>query len=132
MPGYSVRRDAGSGPFYDAAAAGRLAVRRCPTCGRWYPPQQVACADGTDAEWVDASGAATLVTWGIDAAPPLDPALAAADGSAVLALVELSEGPWMYAAIVGADPAALHEGDALTVRFVRPGDGEAIPVFAPA
>ncbi|MFM7536814.1 MAG: Zn-ribbon domain-containing OB-fold protein [Acidimicrobiales bacterium] len=132
MPGYSVRRDDASGPFFDSAADGRLLVRRCPACGRWYPPQQVACADGTTAEWVDAAGTATLVTWGIDAAPPLDPQLGAADGSAVLALVELIEGPWMYAAIVGADPATLHEGAPLTVRFVRPGEGETIPVFAPA
>jgi uncharacterized OB-fold protein len=131
MP-FSVTRDESSAVFFDAAAEGRLLVRRCPTCGRTYPPYQGACADGTECEWVDAAGTATLVSWAVDAAPPLDPVLAAADGSAVLGLVELPEGPWMYVALVGVDPRDLHEGVALRARFVRPGDGEAMPVFEPA
>jgi hypothetical protein len=88
---------------------------------------------GVECEWVPAGGTATLVTWSVDPSPPLDAALATPDGTAsIVGMVELAEGPWMYAAIVDADPASLAEGTPLVVQFVRPGVGEAVPVFAPA
>ena len=133
MP-FSVARDERSALFFDAAADGVLLVRHCPIGGRTFAPHVHACVEhGVECEWVPAKGTATLVTWSIDPSPPLDPALATPAGdSSIVGMVELAEGPWMYASIVGVDPASLEEGTPLEVAFVRPGNGEAVPVFAPA
>ena len=131
---FSVARDERSAPFFDAAADGVLLVRRCPNGGRTFAPHVHACVEhGAECEWVPAKGTATLVTWSVDPSPPLDPALATPDGTAsIVGMVELAEVPWMYAALVGVDAASLAEGTSLEVRFVRPGGGEAVPVFTPA
>jgi uncharacterized OB-fold protein len=131
MTAFSVARDDDSAPFFDAAARHELVIRRCERCERFYPPHQHSCGDGGPLRWVPAAGSATLVAWAVDHSPPVL-ALASPDGeSSVLGLVELDEGPWMYAPIVDAAGGQLHEGAKLTVRFVRPGDGEVVPVFSP-
>jgi uncharacterized protein len=129
---FTVERDDASAPFFDAAANGTLLVRHCPACGATYQPQQPRCADGTELEWVPASGRGTLVAWAVDHSPALDPALASSDGWSVFGLVELDEGPWLQVPIVDVDPATLVAGRTMHVRFVRPGTGEAIPAFSPA
>ena len=131
---FTVQRDDESAPFFDAAAAGRLVLRRCPTCAMSFGPQQRRCTDGTLLEWFDAAGRGTLVSWIIDHSPGLHPALTGPDGTtSVAAMIELSEGPWLNAALVDIDPAMLRAGDEMTVRFVPLGDeSETIPVFTRA
>ncbi|MCU1346511.1 MAG: hypothetical protein JWL70_2777 [Acidimicrobiia bacterium] len=130
MTGFSVERDDASASFFDAAAAGRLMIRRCPVCGTAYPPYQRRCPDGTALEWEQASGRAALVTWAVDHGPVLDPTLAAADGTvSIFGLVELEEGPWLQVPLVGVEVGELSEGIPMRVEFVRPGNGEAIPAF---
>lgn len=132
MSGFTVQRDEASAPFFDAAARAVLLLRRCGRCGSWYPPQQAACpADATRLQWVPAAGTATLVSWAVEHGPVLHPALGAPGGhTSVVGLIELAEGPWMHAAVVGTDPAALAAGTPLQVRFVQLGD-EAVPVVTP-
>ena len=78
-------------------------------------------------------GTGTLIAWAVDHSRPLDPALAAPDGvTAVFGFVELAEGPWLQVPIIDAEPSTLAVGTAMQVRFIRPGDGEAIPAFEPA
>jgi uncharacterized OB-fold protein len=130
MDQFSVTRDEQSGPFFDAAGAGQLLIRRCPACGRHYPPNQSLCGDGEQLEWVPAAGGATLVTWAVDHGSVLDPVLAGPDGaSCVFGVVELAEGPWLNVPIVGADPASLEAGMPMQLCFVTPGDGETVPAF---
>jgi uncharacterized OB-fold protein len=127
-----IERDEASAPFFDAALAGDLLIRRCPVCGRLYPPQQRRCADSDELEWAPTTGAATLVTWAVDHAPPVSSELASAGGDgSVIGVVELAEGPWMNAALPGVDPADLREEMALQVQFLRLGGGEPVPVFMP-
>jgi len=131
MDRFSVARDEASAPFFDAAAAGRLLIRRCATCGRHYPPHQSHCAEGQELDWVPAAGPATLVTWAVDHGSALDPVLAAPDGvSSVFGTVELAEGPWLSVALVDVDPADLEAGMAMRLCFVTPGDGEPVPAFS--
>jgi len=130
---FAARRDDSTAAFYDAAAEGRLLVRSCPVCSTLHPPQTRRCRDSDRLEWVEVSGRAKLVTWAVDHSPPLCPELARADArTSLYGIVELDEGPWMQVAIVGADEALLGEGTAMRVTFVRPGGGEAVPVFTPA
>ncbi|MFC5182665.1 Zn-ribbon domain-containing OB-fold protein [Actinomadura harenae] len=135
-----LRRDGRTDGFFDAAARDRLAVRRCPDCTRGgdgvsgdvlLPPDATSCPDcGTeDLEWADASGDAVLVTWTVLHGRPKE------DGStpppALLALVELAEGPWLHARLDGVTTADLREGLPLRARFVHPGEGESYPLFLP-
>jgi uncharacterized OB-fold protein len=130
--GFSVQRDEISTPFFDAASEGRLLIRRCARCGGHYPPHLLRCADGTELTWFASRGVGTLVTWAVDHARPLDPTLAAPDGmTSVVGVVELEDGVWVNAAIVGVDPTMLVAGVQLDVHFVRPGGGEPVPVFSP-
>ena len=123
-----ITRDDASAPFFDAAAAGQLLIRRCAACGHWVAPYTrmglmldrcPECTAG-QLEWAPSRGDATLVTWTVvhsrdGASPPVG-------------VVELAEGPWMTAR-VDADPSALAAGMGLTVAFDRPGGGEPAPVF---
>ncbi|MFV2174213.1 Zn-ribbon domain-containing OB-fold protein [Actinomadura sp. LOL_016] len=126
-----LRRDGRTDPFFDGAAAGRLVIKYCAVCDRWLAPDAGDCPDcGTEhLGWANASGEASLVTWTVTHGRP------AADGSvpppAILALVELAEGPWLHARLHGVDRSALHEGLPLRAAFVRPDEGEAYMLFRP-
>ncbi|MEV7394824.1 MULTISPECIES: OB-fold domain-containing protein [unclassified Streptomyces] len=123
-----VRRDPATEVFFDATARGELPVRRCTACGTHAAPQADACPNCRSATstWVPAAGTATVVSW--TAVPGRGP-----DAEKVAALVELTEGPWLYAALrglrAGERPWA---GMPVTVAFERPEGGEAVPVFRPA
>ncbi|MET0920858.1 MAG: OB-fold domain-containing protein [Acidimicrobiia bacterium] len=127
--GFSIQRDGASAEYFDAAAEGSLLIRRCPVCGDLYPPEQRRCRDSDALESVPAAGTGKLVTW---AADPLvvAPELTAPDGQrSVFGIVELDEGPWLQAPILGCSPDDLAADARMTVCFVRPGGGEAIAAF---
>jgi len=132
MDDFRIERDDASTPFFDAARAGRLLIKRCGACGRLLPPSQERCGDSDELEWLDASGAATLITWAVDDGTSVSPGLtnAAGDGE-VIGIVELAEGPWMNTAIPGVDPHDLRDGMPMQVQFVELGGGEPVPVFVP-
>lgn len=117
----AVRRDGRTDPFFDGAARDVLVIRRCAPCGRWYAPDTGGCPEcGADEPaWAEADGTAVLVSWAVAHPRRGEPA--------PLALVELAEGPWMYARLRGvAEPRA---GLPLRAVFVHPDEGESYPVF---
>jgi uncharacterized protein len=130
---FRVARDEASAPFFDAAAEGRLVVRRCDACGQLLPPHQHECPSGHALTWAPVSGAATLVTWAVDDGTSTAPELANANGDGeVIGIVELAEGLWLNTALPGVDAAALRDGLPMRVDFVALGGGESVPVFVPA
>jgi uncharacterized OB-fold protein len=126
-----VVRDEFSAGFFEAAAEGRLAVRRCehghflpPTLGYMGPSVRCPECHSPNIDWVYASGNATILSWTI---------VHAKDGSRQIAgLVELAEGPWMTVALDVESDAGLELGTAVTVSFVHPEGGEVVPVFSPS
>ena len=134
----AIVRDEASAPFFDAAADGRLLIRRCGACGHWVAPylRMGATLDRCPAcssdrlGWAEASGRGTLVTWTVVHPGRREPAEVGAGAHAV-GVVELDEGPWLTARL-DADGADLTAGMAVAVAFVRPGGGEPVPVFGPA
>ncbi|GAA4371423.1 MULTISPECIES: Zn-ribbon domain-containing OB-fold protein [Actinomadura] len=118
-----LRRDGRTDPFFDGTAAGRLVVRRCEACDRWFAPDASGCpgCGEEDLGWAEASGAATLVTWTV---LPKEPPV-------FLALVELAEGPWLHARLDGVERADLREGLALRAAFEHPDEGESYVLFRP-
>jgi uncharacterized OB-fold protein len=133
-----IARDEPSAPFFDAAADGRLLIRRCAACGHWIAPYMrmgvtldrcPACTSDR-LEWAEASGRGTLVTWTV----VHQAGRRRADdehGAHPVGVVELDEGPWLTARL-DADGTDLAAGMELQVAFVRPGGGEPVPVFGPA
>uniref|UniRef100_A0AAU1M317 OB-fold domain-containing protein n=1 Tax=Streptomyces sp. NBC_00148 TaxID=2903626 RepID=A0AAU1M317_9ACTN len=128
----AVRRDAATEAFFDGTGRGELLIRHCAACGGHAAPQESSCPACGDAQlsWVPALGTGTLVSW--TATQPRSK-----DGSptprTTIGLVELTEGPWLYARIAGVEDGAPSSGLSVTVEFGRPadGDGEAVPVFRP-
>ena len=127
--GPTIERDEHTAPFFDAARRDELLLQRCTGCQRWQGPQAMTCTgcDGDQLTWARASGAAALITWAVVHSAPHR---AFADQLPyVTGYVELAEGPWLTARLVGVDPAGLHAGAALTAAFVHPDEGESYPVF---
>ncbi|MFD3903077.1 Zn-ribbon domain-containing OB-fold protein [Streptomyces sp. CB04723] len=126
--------DAFTRPYWDAAAEGRLLIRRCAGCGRahHYPREFCPYCWSEDVAWERASGEATLYTWSVvhrNDLPPFGDRV-----PYVAAVVDLAEGPRMMTEIVGCAHEALRVGMRLTVAFreAEKEGGEAVPVFRPA
>jgi uncharacterized OB-fold protein len=125
-----VTRDEFSAGFFDAAAQGLLAVRRCEnnhflaaSLGYMGPALRCPeCLTG-NIEWVPASGEASLVSWTI--------VHDKGGGTRTVGMVELAEGPWMLAALGVDSDEELTPNMPLRVDFVRPDGSEALPVFSP-
>nr|WP_202536730.1 Zn-ribbon domain-containing OB-fold protein [Streptomyces sp. SID8350] len=125
--------DAFTRPYWDAAAEGRLLIRRCGGCGRahHYPREFCPYCWSEDVAWETASGRATLYTWSVvhrNDLPPFGGRV-----PYVAAVVDLAEGPRMMTEVVECAPAGLRIGMGLTVGFRGPegGVGEAVAVFRP-
>ncbi|MFF5312826.1 Zn-ribbon domain-containing OB-fold protein [Streptomyces massasporeus] len=129
--------DAFTRTYWDAAAEGRLLIRRCGDCGRahHYPREFCPHCWSEDVTWETASGRATLYTWSVvhrNDLPPFPDRV-----PYVAAVVELAEGPRMMTEIVGAEEsssatlasggAGLSGGAELVVGF-----REGVPVFTRA
>ncbi|MFE2287852.1 Zn-ribbon domain-containing OB-fold protein [Streptomyces sp. NPDC059443] len=121
-------------PYWDAAAEGRLLLRRCGECGKahHYPREFCpACWAGEDrVTWETASGRATLYTWSVIHRNDLPPF--GERTPYVAAVVDLAEGPRMMTEVVGADGADLRVGMDLEVTFREAAEGVWVAVFGVA
>ncbi|MFJ5548450.1 Zn-ribbon domain-containing OB-fold protein [Streptomyces sp. NPDC093225] len=127
--------DAFTRPWWEAAGAGRLLLRRCGGCGRahHYPREFCPYCWSEETGWEEASGRATLYTWSVvhrNDLPPFGGRV-----PYVAAVVDLEEGPRMMTEVVECPGAELRIGMPLEVAFRREGEGEgggpAVPVFRP-
>ena len=109
--------DAFTRVYWEAAAAGRLLLRRCAGCGRahHYPREFCPYCWSEDVGWESASGRATLYAWSevhVNDLPPFRDRL-----PYVVAVVELEEGPRMMTTVVDCPVEQLRIGMALLVSF---------------
>lgn len=126
----AVSRDERSAPFFDASAEGRLLIHRCSACSHRFGPELQNCTacGSADADWEEAAGDASLVSWVVVHRRD-------ADGTPVtttVATAELPEGPWLTLPVdapAGGTPLAA--GMAVRVDFVRSEGSEAIPIWRP-
>ncbi|MCX5169762.1 Zn-ribbon domain-containing OB-fold protein [Streptomyces antibioticus] len=119
--------DAFTRAYWDAAAEGRLLIRRCGDCGRahHYPREFCPYCWSESVTWENASGRATLYTWSVVHRNDLPPF--GERTPYVAAVVDLAEGPRMSTEVVDMGVCALRAGMALEVRF-----REGVPVFGSA
>lgn len=124
--------DAFTRTYWDAAADGRLLLRRCGAadCGRahHYPREFCPYCWSEDVRWEEASGRATLYTWSVVHRNDLPPF--GERTPYVPAVVDLVEGPRMMTEVVecGQGEGELRMGMGLEVVF-REGGGVVVPVF---
>ncbi|MER6912386.1 Zn-ribbon domain-containing OB-fold protein [Streptomyces sp. NPDC000594] len=118
-------------PYWDAAAEGRLLVRRCRDCRRahHYPREFCPRCWSARCEWETASGRATLYTWSVVHRNDLEPFSLRLPY--ITAVVDLAEGPRMMTEIVECDAAGLRIAMPLEVTFRRAAPDIALPVFRP-
>ena len=120
--------------YWEKAKQGELWLRNCDSCGKpyFYPRDISPCCFSRNTSWVQASGKATLYTYGIVQRAP-HPGFRD-DVPFVTAIVELEEGPLMPTNVVMDDPTPekLQIGMALEVIFEDITDSIALPKFKPA
>ena len=112
-------------PFWDAAAQGRLLIKRCTACNEphWYPRAICPFCGSERTEWMEASGHGTIYSYSIFRRAPIPYAIA---------YVTLAEGPTMMTNIVDCDLNAIRIGQAVRVAFKPTDGGPPVPMFAPA
>lgn len=118
----SPRRFAGDEPFWEGAAAGVFRVNRCGACDQtfFYPRPHCPVCGSREVGWVDTGGHGRVHSFSV---------VRASKRPTAVAMVELSDGPTITAAIVDADLFALEIGDEVEVRFEQSESGESVPVF---
>jgi uncharacterized OB-fold protein len=104
-----------------------LMIRRCAECGKLLAPQISTCSSCRSAtlEWVSSSGEGSIVSWKVVHRPA-----AGVSGqweTFTMAIVELDEGPWVYATIEGEIPAP--SSLPVRVRFEPTPNSDRFPVF---
>lgn len=119
-------------PYWEAAKAGRLLIKRCNSCGRvhHYPRPFCPTCWSEDVEWHVASGRGTVYTYSIvfrNDLAPFDEW-----GPYVPAVVELDEGPRLMTNLVDCDHDKLSVGMAVEVAFRDLTEEWSAPIFRPA
>ncbi|WAX56271.1 Zn-ribbon domain-containing OB-fold protein [Jatrophihabitans cynanchi] len=118
--------------WWQAAAEGRLLLRRCRSCtaAHLYPRPFCPSCWSEDVAWEQASGAASLYTYSVVRFNDLPPF--AGRVPYVAAIVELAEGPRLMSNLVDCEPDELTVGMPLQVTFRHDAGAPAAPVFRPA
>lgn len=116
--------DAATEPYWTAAKAGVLKIKRCTSCSKvHFYPRALCPYCLSDTEWIDASGLGAI--YSVTVTRRAGPVAYA------LAYVTLDEGVSMLANIVDCDLDTLRIGDRVKVCF-KPADGEnRVPMFTP-
>ena len=115
----------GDAPYFEAAAEGRLLIKRCSSCGQvhFYPRAVCPYCQSDDTEWVESTGRGEVYSFSITRrAGPIPYAIA---------FVTLDEGVTMMTNIADCDLDAIHVGQRVRVVF-KPTEGDyMMPCFAP-
>lgn len=112
-------------PFFDAAAAGRLAIKRCRACGEVHYYPRVICPHcfSDQTEWLTASGRGTVYSYSVSRKVGPVPF--------VIAFVALEEGVTMLTNIVDCDLDTVRIGQPVRVVFKPTEGGPPVPMFTP-
>jgi uncharacterized OB-fold protein len=119
----AARRDARTGPWFDALTTGELLLLRCARCDHFARPDAQSCPACRSDElgWEPARGTGRVVCRIVDHGPTRHDSR-----PLTLGLVALDEGPWLHARLLG-DPC---DDDVVTLVVLTPDDGEGEPVPA--
>ncbi|MHB8330174.1 MAG: bifunctional MaoC family dehydratase N-terminal/OB-fold nucleic acid binding domain-containing protein [Acidimicrobiales bacterium] len=116
--------------FFEGAAAGKLLVQRCGSCGVLRHPPCPSCPDCRSLEWdvVESTGRGTVYSYVVVHHPQVP----AFDYPLPIAVVEMEEGTRLVADLVGVDPGEVHIGMPVEVEMVSVDDELTLPMFRPS
>jgi len=119
-------------PYWSAAAEGRLLIRSCEACGKrhFMPRRQCPYCWSENLEWIESKGEGTVYSYSVVHRAPT-PAFSA-KAPYVIALIDLDEGPRMFANLVGNSALDVTIGDRVRVTFEDRGDAIKMPQFVRA
>ncbi|MCC7182833.1 MAG: hypothetical protein IOMNBAOH_00217 [Rhodocyclaceae bacterium] len=110
--------------YWQAAAKGKLMVKRCRDCGEYHHYPRSICphcfSDNT--EWCEARGTGTIYTYSVLWRTPVPYAIA---------YVTLDEGVSMMTNIVDCDLKGIRIGQKVRVTFKPTDGGPPMPMFTP-
>ena len=118
-----------SRPYWEAARERRLLIRHCSSCGtNHFMPRHLCPQCWSDQlDWLESAGTGSVYSFSIvHRAPTPDFATRA---PYVIAMVELDEGPRMFANIIGNDALSVSIGERVKVAFEDRGAGALMPQF---
>jgi len=111
--------------YWDAAAKGKLLVRKCTSCGELHHYPRTICpfcfSDQT--EWTPAKGTGTIYSYSV---------MRRAEVPYAIAYVTLDEGPSMMTNLVQCDFDTLRIGQRVKLVFTPTEGGPPVPTFTPA
>jgi uncharacterized protein len=124
--------DAGTQPYWDGIAEGKLLIKRCRNCSQahFYPRGFCPHCWSENVEWEQASGLASLYTWSVvhvNDLPPFNRRV-----PYIAAVVQLAEGPRLLTNVIHCPLADLRAELPLelTCRAAEEG-GPVLPFFQP-
>ena len=111
-------------PYWDAAAEGKLLVKKCTACGElhFYPRANCPFCFSDKTEWQEASGKGTIYTYSVMRRAPIPYAIG---------YVTLAEGPTMMTNIVDCDLNSIKIGQEVKLVFKPSEGGPPVPMFTP-
>ena len=116
----------GAEPYFEAAAEGKLLLKKCNQCGEHHHYPRALCpfCFSEKVEWVQAKGTGEIYTYSITRRGGPVPYC--------IAYVTLDEGPKMMTNIVDTDLDSIKIGQKVRVVFKKTEGGASVPVFTPA
>jgi uncharacterized protein len=113
-------------PFWDAAAAGKLLIKRCQGCGEahYFPRALCPFCFSDNTVWEDSTGEGEIYAFSL--------MRKSATGPYAIGYVTLSEGLSVLTNFVDCDPGALKIGQKVKVVFKPSDGGPPLPFFTPA
>jgi uncharacterized OB-fold protein len=111
-------------PFWDAAASGKLLVKKCLACGKlhYYPRSICPHCFSDRTEWLAVSGTGTIYSYSV---------LRRTEVPYALAYVTLDEGVSLMTNIVDCDLDAIRIGQKVKLVFKPTEGGPPVPMFTP-
>ena len=108
--------------YWEAAAHGKLLLKRCAGCGTYHFYPRVLCpfCFNEQTEWREASGTGTIYSFSV---------MRRAEVPYAIAYVTLAEGPTMMSNIVDCDLEAIRIGQRVRLVFKPAENGQQVPMF---
>jgi uncharacterized protein len=120
-------------PFWDAAKQGRFVLQRCAKCGTYnfFPkPWCIECGS-RDLSWTDAKPSGTVYSFTVSRVVAMNYPGWEKELPVVMGLLDLDDGPRMYAQVIGCAPEDVSIGMRVTACFEPLGNELVIPKFRP-
>ena len=111
-------------PYFDAAAQGKLLVKRCAACSKlhFYPRAICPHCFSERTEWKEAAGTGRIYSYSI----------VRTGAARAMAYVTLDEGVTMLTNIVDCNLDSLRIGQKVRVVYKPAEDGTPVPMFTPS